>query len=111
MAITDRNDLSEENCELQADIRRLRDAATNLEITNMAQRDAMDDIRFQIDGIRHRRRVETSARHNKEMRIMKQTINAGFARISEILARLYQSVSAQTEVGTGLAPSGPRSPT
>jgi chromosome segregation ATPase len=96
-----RDDLSEENRELQADIRRLRDAATNLEITNTAQRDAMDDIRDEIDGIRDRRRaaVEKFARHNEKMQITKQTIDAEFAQISEILARLYQIVSAQKEVG------------
>jgi chromosome segregation ATPase len=33
------------------------------------------------------------------MRITKQTIDAELARISEVLAGLYQIVSAQTEVG------------
>jgi hypothetical protein len=58
----------------------------------------MDDVRAEIDGIRRCVAVEKSARHNEKMRIMKQTIDAEFARISEILARLYQIGSAQTEV-------------
>jgi chromosome segregation ATPase len=94
-----RADLSEENRRLHTDIRRLRDATANLEAAISAKRNATDDIRAEIDGIRERRRVAVDkfAKYNERMRLMRGTMDAEFARISQILRRLYEIVAAQKD--------------